>query len=49
MVSLLTDDARINSIIFGTYFGKDGATEIRMYNDSGIMKKQLEILKDTTK
>ena len=27
MVSLLTDDARINSIIFGTYIGKDGATE----------------------
>jgi steroid delta-isomerase-like uncharacterized protein len=34
MVSLLTDDARINSIVFGTYIGKDGATEYwqQLYN-----------------
>ena len=34
MVSLLTDDSRINSIVFGTYIGKDGATEYwqQLYN-----------------
>lgn len=34
MVSLLTDDARINSIVFGTYIGKDGAAEYwqQLYN-----------------
>lgn len=34
MVSLLTDDARINSIVFGTYTGRDEASEYwqQLYN-----------------
>ena len=40
MVSLLTDDSRINSIVFGTYIGKDGATEYwqQLYNYFQISK-----------
>jgi ketosteroid isomerase-like protein len=40
MVSLLTDDARINSIVFGTYTGRDEASEYwqQLYNDFLISK-----------